>query len=168
MGTGEGTDLVGPSPPSDPFESVALNPGPKPLSLLARVLLHCFAVLCLVLGLIGVVLPGMPTTVFILMAAWAAARSSPRLHAWLRNHRVFGPLAAQLGKRPHREPPRQVERDHHDGGLRRHRVVHGPSRVDGCAGDRVHGRGARVAVVASAAAAAAVMRRDAVLRRILS
>jgi uncharacterized membrane protein YbaN (DUF454 family) len=49
-------------------------------------------VLCLVLGLIGVVLPGMPTTVFILMAAWAAARSSPRLHAWLLNHRLFGPL----------------------------------------------------------------------------
>lgn len=69
-----------------------MNPGPKPLSLLARVLLYCFAVLCLILGLIGVVLPGMPTTVFILMAAWAAARSSPRLHAWLHNHRIFGPL----------------------------------------------------------------------------
>jgi uncharacterized protein len=48
--------------------------------------------LCLVLGVIGVVVPGLPTTPFILLAAWAAARSSPRLHAWLTNHRLFGPM----------------------------------------------------------------------------
>lgn len=69
-----------------------MKPVPRPTSPLTRALLYGFAVLCLVLGLIGVVLPGMPTTVFILMAAWAAARSSPRLHAWLLNHRLFGPL----------------------------------------------------------------------------
>lgn len=67
-------------------------PAPERKSALTRALLHAFAVLCLVLGLIGVIVPGMPTTVFILMAAWAAARSSPRLHAWLLNHRLFGPL----------------------------------------------------------------------------
>jgi uncharacterized membrane protein YbaN (DUF454 family) len=49
-----------------------------------------FALLCLALGVIGVWLPGMPTTVFILLAAWAAARSSPRLHGWLLNHPLFG------------------------------------------------------------------------------
>ena len=37
-------------------------------------------------------MPGLPTTVFILMAAWAAARSSPRLHGWLMRHRLFGPM----------------------------------------------------------------------------
>ena len=57
-----------------------------------RWLLLAFAVLCLVLGLIGVIVPGLPTTVFILMAAWAAARSSPRLYRWLWQHRLFGPL----------------------------------------------------------------------------
>ena len=57
-----------------------------------RVLLWVFAVLCLALGIIGIFLPGLPTTVFILMAAWAAARSSPRLHAWLWYHRFFGPM----------------------------------------------------------------------------
>lgn len=57
-----------------------------------RWLLAAFALLCLLLGLIGVVVPGMPTTVFILLAAWAAARSSPRLHAWLMAHRLFGPM----------------------------------------------------------------------------
>ncbi|KQW64753.1 YbaN family protein [Variovorax sp. Root411] len=69
-----------------------MKPEPERTSALVRALLYGFAVLCLVLGLIGVVVPGMPTTVFILMAAWAAARSSPRLHAWLLNHRLFGPL----------------------------------------------------------------------------
>ena len=43
-------------------------------------------------GIVGIFVPGLPTTVFILMAAWAAARSSPRLHAWLWRHRLFGPL----------------------------------------------------------------------------
>lgn len=51
-----------------------------------------FAVLCVILGLIGAVVPGMPTTVFILMAAWAAVRSSPRLHGWLYAHSLFGPM----------------------------------------------------------------------------
>ena len=51
-----------------------------------------FAVLCMALGFIGIFVPGLPTTVFILLAAWAAARSSPRLHAWLWEHRWFGPL----------------------------------------------------------------------------
>jgi uncharacterized membrane protein YbaN (DUF454 family) len=69
-----------------------LKPDPEPKGPLVRALLHAFAVLCLALGLIGVVVPGMPTTVFILLAAWAAARSSPRLHAWLLGHRIFGPL----------------------------------------------------------------------------
>ncbi|WPB57479.1 YbaN family protein [Xylophilus sp. GOD-11R] len=68
------------------------TPAPRPLPRPARWALHAFAVLCLVLGLIGAVVPGMPTTVFILMAAWAAARSSPRLHAWLMRNRVFGPM----------------------------------------------------------------------------
>lgn len=46
----------------------------------------------LALGLVGVVLPGLPTTPFILVAAWAAAKSSRRLHEWLLAHRVFGPM----------------------------------------------------------------------------
>ncbi len=64
----------------------------RPLPRVARWLLLAFAGLCLVLAVIGVILPGMPATVFLLMAAWAAARSSPRLHAWLLGHRLFGPM----------------------------------------------------------------------------
>ncbi|QHI97679.1 DUF454 family protein [Xylophilus rhododendri] len=77
-----------PTEPDSPSQPV---PRP-PLPWVARWLMLAFSVLCLVLGLIGAVVPGMPTTVFILLSAWAAARSSPRLHAWLRRNRVFGPM----------------------------------------------------------------------------
>ena len=71
----------------------ATPPSPPQLRTLAaplRWLLLAFAGLCLALGVIGVFVPGLPTTVFILMAAWAAARSSPRLHSWLWFHPLFG------------------------------------------------------------------------------
>jgi len=48
--------------------------------------------LCIGLAGAGVVLPLVPTTPFLLIAAWAAARSSPELHAWLHHHPRFGPL----------------------------------------------------------------------------
>ncbi len=43
-------------------------------------------------GAVGVVLPILPTTPFILLAAFCFARSSRRCHAWLIQHRTFGPL----------------------------------------------------------------------------
>ena len=48
--------------------------------------------LALGLGALGVVLPLLPTTPFVLLAAFAFARSSERWHAWLLNHRIFGPI----------------------------------------------------------------------------
>jgi uncharacterized membrane protein YbaN (DUF454 family) len=45
-----------------------------------------------VAGAVGVVLPLLPTTPFLLIAAFAFARSSARLNNWLREHRSFGPL----------------------------------------------------------------------------
>ena len=44
------------------------------------------------LGFAGIVLPLLPTTPFILLAAIAFARSSQRWHDWLMQHRIFGPL----------------------------------------------------------------------------
>lgn len=46
----------------------------------------------LALGIIGAVLPLMPSTIFIILAAWSFARSSARLENWLLRHRSFGPL----------------------------------------------------------------------------
>ena len=43
------------------------------------------------LGAIGTVVPGLPTTPFMLLALWGFARSSQRFHDWLFNHRLFGP-----------------------------------------------------------------------------
>ena len=47
---------------------------------------------CVVFAGIGVVVPGWPTTVWLLVATYFFARSSPRFYNWLMNHRVFGPL----------------------------------------------------------------------------
>lgn len=54
-----------------------------------------FAILaytCVGLAVAGVLLPGLPTVPFLLVAAWAAARGSDRLSAWIDDHRHFGPL----------------------------------------------------------------------------
>jgi hypothetical protein len=46
----------------------------------------------LALGALGIVLPLVPTTPFVLVAAFAFAQSSEKLHQWLLDHNVFGPL----------------------------------------------------------------------------
>ena len=43
------------------------------------------------LGIIGLLLPVMPTTPFMLLALWAFSRSSERFHNWLYHHKLFGP-----------------------------------------------------------------------------
>lgn len=48
-----------------------------------RILLIALGVIASGLGIVGVWLPGMPTTIFILIALWAFSQSSDRLHAWL-------------------------------------------------------------------------------------
>lgn len=55
-----------------------------------RPLLIAVGSLSLALGAAGIVLPVLPTTPFLLLAAYCFARSSTRLHDYLVNHRVFG------------------------------------------------------------------------------
>ena len=55
------------------------------------------------LGAVGVVVPGLPTTPFMLIALWAFSKSSQRFHDWLYAHPLFGPPLHQW--RSHRVIP---------------------------------------------------------------
>jgi uncharacterized membrane protein YbaN (DUF454 family) len=57
---------------------------------IVRALLFVGGTLSLVLGAIGIVLPILPTTPFLLLAAACYLRSSERMHNWLLNNRWFG------------------------------------------------------------------------------
>ncbi|KEQ16456.1 DUF454 family protein [Endozoicomonas numazuensis] len=63
-----------------------------------RVLLALVGLLSLAAGVLGIVLPLLPTTPFLLLSAFCFARSSQRLHHWLMNHRHFGTLLSNWEK----------------------------------------------------------------------
>lgn len=76
-----------PQPPSHLSEA--------PLSLgqrLLRWMWASFGVAALSLAVLGIFIPGLPTTPFVLLAAACFSRSSVRLHNWLRRHPRFGQL----------------------------------------------------------------------------
>ncbi len=74
---------------------------------LKKWLLILAGLVCVVLGLIGIVVPLLPTTPFLLLAAVCFAKSSKRLYAWLLNHRWFGAYIRNYHK--YRAVSRQVK-----------------------------------------------------------
>lgn len=56
-----------------------------------RLAFACAGGVMLLLGIIGIVTPLLPTTIFLILAAWCFGKSSPRLEAWMLDHPRFGP-----------------------------------------------------------------------------
>lgn len=57
-----------------------------------RTMLFCCGWLALGVGIVGAVLPLLPTTPFVLLAAVCFSHSSPRFHSWLLQSALFGPM----------------------------------------------------------------------------
>lgn len=70
-----------------------------------RPVLWVAGTLALLLGIVGIVVPGLPTTPFVLLAGACYVRASPRAHAWLLKNRTFGPLLREW-ERHHSVAPR--------------------------------------------------------------
>lgn len=68
-----------------------------------RALYWAAGTLCVALGVLGLFLPVLPTTPFMLAAAACYARASERFYLWLINHKVFGPTLREW--RRHRSIP---------------------------------------------------------------
>lgn len=57
-----------------------------------KLLLAGLGWVCVILGVIGIFVPLLPTTPFLLLAAWLFANSSDKFHHWLHNHPKLGPI----------------------------------------------------------------------------
>lgn len=57
-----------------------------------KIIFITFGSISLGLGTLGIFLPILPTTPFLLISAYFYYRSSEKLHTWLLNHKLFGPI----------------------------------------------------------------------------
>jgi uncharacterized membrane protein YbaN (DUF454 family) len=62
------------------------------VSKLKKFLWKVLGFLSLGMAYIGVVTPGIPYSIFVVFAAYCFAKGSPKMHAWLYNHKIFGPF----------------------------------------------------------------------------
>jgi uncharacterized membrane protein YbaN (DUF454 family) len=86
------------APSEDPIDTTdtTVRPDPSALTRGRRLLLAGIGILLVGLGAVGAVLPGLPTTVFLLGASWCFARSCPWLEERLLRARLFRPFRAWL------------------------------------------------------------------------
>jgi uncharacterized membrane protein YbaN (DUF454 family) len=71
------------------FQEMIMNLGTA-RSLVHRALFPALGVISVVLAFVGVFVPGLPTTIFVIAASYLFARSSPTLESWLPRNRWFG------------------------------------------------------------------------------
>ena len=62
----------------------------KSLSTVAKYFYLISGFLLVAIGVIGIFLPLLPTTIFLILASVCFVKSSPRANEWLRNHKVLG------------------------------------------------------------------------------
>lgn len=55
--------------------------------------------LSLGMAYIGLITPGIPYSCFVVFAAYCFAKGSPKMHAWLYNHKIFGPFLTNWGEK---------------------------------------------------------------------
>jgi len=62
----------------------------KPISPLTKYLYLASGFILVIIGVIGIFLPILPTTIFLILASACFIRSSPQANEWLRNHKILG------------------------------------------------------------------------------
>lgn len=86
-------------------DSISFVKPPAPVHGWRRAIYPALGLMALLIGALGIVLPGLPTTPFVLLASFFFVRSSARLHERLITSRVFGGLLRDWyihrGLRPH-------------------------------------------------------------------
>jgi len=55
--------------------------------------------LSLGMAYVGLITPGIPYSCFVVAAAYCFAKGSPKMHAWLYNHKIFGPFLTNWNER---------------------------------------------------------------------
>lgn len=85
-------------PLSEPGTAVEVKPKPVRARGLKRLAYIAVGLVCVTLAVAGALIPGVPTTPWVLLASYCFARSSERLDNWLRGAPVFGRLIADWEK----------------------------------------------------------------------
>ncbi len=79
------------SPSVDSQNLDSLNIESRPVSCIwIRHVFFAFGYFNICLGILGILIPGLPTTVFLLIALWTFSKSSVRFHHWLYHHPTLG------------------------------------------------------------------------------
>lgn len=66
---------------------------------MARIIFIVIGMISLFLGILGIFLPVLPTTPFVLLSAYLFGRSSEKFHRYLYNHKIFGQIVRDFQDR---------------------------------------------------------------------
>ena len=69
------------------------------ISAIKRFFWKCLGFCSLGMAYVGLVTPGIPYSCFVVFAAYCFAKGSPKMHAWLYQHKVFGPFLTNWGEK---------------------------------------------------------------------